>query len=50
MGKIDKSTFDALIGQGLGPRRMDYTWRDVALPPWAQSPPTCPTSTSRRAS
>lgn len=31
MGKIDKSTFDALIGQGLGPRRMDYTWRDVAL-------------------
>lgn len=28
---MDKNMFDSVIGKGLGPRRMDYTWRDVSL-------------------
>lgn len=23
--------FDSVVGKGLGPRFMDYTWRDIAL-------------------
>lgn len=26
--------FDSVIGKGLGPRYMNYTWRDVALYRW----------------
>lgn len=28
---MNKNMFDSVIGKGLGPRRMDYSWRDVAL-------------------
>ena len=28
---MDKKKFDSIVGKSLGPRRMDYTWRDVAL-------------------
>jgi hypothetical protein len=28
---MEKNMFDSIIGKGLGPRRMDYTWRDVVL-------------------
>lgn len=29
--ETDKHLFDPLIGQGCGPRTMNYTWRDVSL-------------------
>lgn len=28
---MGENIFDTILGKGLGPRRMDYTWRDVAL-------------------